>query len=104
MDDEERPPAGKVTSLRQILQRLIAGKGKLAEPVDPVAGGLRCEEWLELYAVCHEPNGMGGMRRVEWPDAGGLAEQAACVVAIFSIIGQLVAAESARQQQRERAS
>jgi hypothetical protein len=83
------------------LQRLIAGKALLAEPVDPIVGGLTCHSWLDLYQACHEPNGMGGMTRVEWPDGGSLADQPACVVVVFSIIGQLVAAESARQQRQK---
>ena len=87
-----------MTSLRQILQRLIAGKSLLAEPVDPRAGGLGCAEWLSLYSACHEPNGMGGMRRVEWPDGGGLADQPAIVVHMFAEITQLIHAESERQQ------
>lgn len=78
---------GKLPAFRIIIRRLIAGRPLLAEPVDPLFGGLPAEQWMSLYYACHEPSGFGGMRRIEWPDEGGVSRQAYVTVMVFSEIG-----------------
>lgn len=102
MDSEEHAgeAGGKLLAFRQIVMRLLAGRELLAEPVDPLIGGLDAMSWLSLYHACHEPSGFGGMRRVEWPAAGGLENQAYVIVAMFAVLGTEVEAESNRNGQR----
>lgn len=98
MDAEEY--AGKLTAFRIIVRRLIAGRPLLEEPVDPLLGGIPAEQWMSLYYACHEPSGFGGMRRVEWPDSGGIAEQPYVSVVVFSEVGLAMSMEMERTNGR----
>lgn len=80
---------GKLIAVRQIAQRLVAGLQPLAEPADPRIGGLSVDAWLVLFLDCYEGTGMG-IRRVEWPDVGGIAEQPNLTVAMFSVLQDVV--------------
>lgn len=53
--------------------------------MDPQIGGLRVEEWHEVWDLCHCAT-FGGLMRLEWPEVGSLADQPWCVVEMFSVV------------------
>ena len=85
--------AGKLTAARVIARRHLMGLRELLEPRDPMLGGLSMRAWVSLWNECHERDGVtGGMRRVEWPDDGGVSQQSALVVRMFRLINEQVEA------------
>ena len=85
--------AGKLTAVQTIARRHLMGLRQLVEPQDPMVGGLSVVAWVSLWAVCHEREPMaGGVRRIEWPDEGGVARQSAVVVRMFGLINEQVRA------------
>jgi hypothetical protein len=67
------------------------GQVLLAEPRDPMIGGISVQVWFELFYDTHSPNGMGGFIRTEWPEPGGFAEQPALVSAVFATVQEVLA-------------
>ena len=98
--------AGKSIAFQTIALRYIAGRPILAEPIDPMWGGLSVPQWISLFYDTHAPNGMGGMVRIEWPEPGGLAEQPDVVVRAFGVVASQIyaASESINRQQRDSGS
>ena len=85
--------AGKLAAAQVIVRRYLMGLRQLLEPQDPMVGGLSAQAWISLWSECHERDAFaGGVRRVEWPDEGGVAEQSALVVRMFRLINEQVAA------------
>jgi hypothetical protein len=96
--------AKKLAAVRVIARRLIAGLHQLAEPQDPIPGGLRISDWVELWGLCHEYDEVGNVKRREWPEAGSLIEQPSMTVTMFQEIGhQHYLHRQQVQQQREAA-
>lgn len=62
------------------------GQVMLAEPRDPMVGGISVGGWFQLFTDTHSPNGMGGFTRIEWPEPGGLADQPALVPEVLHIV------------------
>ncbi len=87
---------GKLTAFRQIAARLAAGVNLLAEPQDPMIGGLDASAWFEIFYDTHAGTGMGGFVRVEWPEPGGYAEQPTMVPAVMREVGLAILAEEKR--------
>lgn len=77
---------------------MAAGLRLLAEPVDPMEGGVSVSDWVEMWYDTHAGNGMGGVTRIEWPDGGAYLSQPAIAVAMLSLVG----AEIVKQAQEER--
>jgi hypothetical protein len=67
------------------MRRLAAGLPLLAEPRDPMEGGLSAGAWMALWSACHAVTGLGLWRTV-WPDGGATTEQPALAVAMFDLI------------------
>lgn len=85
--------AGKLTAVQVIVRRHLMGLRQLLEPRDPMLGGLSVMAWLSIWGACHERDAMtGGVRRIEWPDEGGVATQSAMVVRMFGLINEQVRA------------
>ncbi len=75
--------AGKLTAVRTLARRMFAGLKRLSEPRDPLVGGRTVDSWVSMWSACHEPDGMGGLRRVCWPENDPLVDQPAIVVMMF---------------------
>lgn len=89
-----------MTAFRQIAARLAAGAEPLAEPQDPMLGGLPVGAWFALFRDTHEPDGFGGMRRAEWPDGGAYADQPAVLVEALAAVREAVVTEWANERRR----
>jgi hypothetical protein len=75
---------------------VAAGKEPLAEPADPMIGGLSVWQWFRIFTDTHVPNGMGAFMRMEWPEAGGYADQPECVKVGISEVCSALMKEAAR--------
>jgi len=69
----------------------------LAEPADPMWGGLHVWDWIALFYDTHTPNGMGAFLRLEWPEPGGLADQPDIVVRALHEVAAVIYAEASAQ-------
>jgi hypothetical protein len=78
----------KSRAFRIIAARIAEGQNLLAEPVDPLFGGLTVWQWFELFVGTHAPNGMGAFVRIEWPDGGAYADQAALTVHALGFVSE----------------
>lgn len=53
-------------------------------------GGLSIAAWLKLWLMCHAVM-TDGILRIGWPDGRCAVEQPAITVAVFDLIGSVVA-------------
>jgi hypothetical protein len=89
-----------LTDFRRIAARAAAGKDPLAEPADPMLGGLSVAAWFELFWNTHEPTGLGGVRRTEWPEPGGVGDQPHVAVVALTTVLSAVTKEAEDEARR----
>lgn len=73
----------------------------LREPHDPLFGGHTVATWFDVFWGTHEPDGMGGVRRIEWPDGGGFLEQAAVTVTLMGLVRDEVIKQAEVERKRQ---
>ena len=69
---------------------MAEGMRRMAEPLDPMEGGLSIDAWMALWLNCHAVTGMGTWQQA-WPDGRPLVEQPMIAVEMFSLIRGVVA-------------
>jgi hypothetical protein len=79
---------------RQLVRRLAQGAPQLAEPQDPLDGGLSIVDWCRLWKMCHAVTG-NGIWLIQWPDGRSLLEQPSLLLEMFEIIEDQFTAEIA---------